>query len=310
MIHADKVVISCAVTGAIHTPSMSPHLPVTPEEIVTSALDAAKAGAAIIHLHARDPDTGRPSQDPDLFAPILRAISSGCDAVLNITTGGSPHMTVAERFAPAQRFQPELASLNMGSINFGLFHMLKRNQNFRFDWEREHLERSADLVFRNTFSDIEAIMKSGAEAGTRFEFECYDVAHLYNLRHFVDRGLVRPPFFIQLVCGILGGIGTDPEDVMHMRRTAERLFGGNYFWSIVGAGRAQMPLAALSVATGGNVRVGLEDSLWESKGRLSESNAAQVRRAAHLLEALALQPATPDEVRVMLGLKGRAATAF
>lgn len=310
MRRSDKVIISCAITGAIHTPSMSPHLPVTPDEIIASAIGAAEAGAAILHLHARDPETGRPSQDPELFVPILREISAACDAVVNITTGGSPHMAVAERFAPARRFQPELASLNMGSMNFGLFQMLKRDREYRHEWEREHLERSVDLIFRNTFGDIETIMRSGAEAGTRFEFECYDVAHLYNLAHFRDRGLIVAPLFIQLVCGILGGIGTDPEDIMHMRRTAERLFGDDYTWSIVGAGRAQMPLAALSVATGGNIRVGLEDSLWEGRGRLSTSNAAQVARAVQLVETMGLAPATPDEARVMLGLKGRANTAF
>lgn len=305
-----KVIISCAVTGAIHTPSMSAYLPATPEQIVASAIEAASAGAAIIHLHARDPETGKPSQDPDLFGSMLEEISSACDAVLNITTGGSPHMSVAERFAPAKRFRPELASLNMGSMNFGLFQMLNRTRDFRFEWERAHLENSTSLIFRNTFADIEEIMQSGIEGGTRFEFECYDIGHLYTLRHFVDRGLVEPPYFIQSVCGILGGIGTDPEDILQMKRTADRLFGEDYIWSIVGAGRAQMPLAAMSVAMGGNVRVGLEDSLWEGKGKLSQSNSAQVRRAGRLVEALALEIATPDEAREILGLKGSAETAF
>lgn len=305
MKRSQKIIISCAITGSIHTPSMSPHLPATPDEIVRSALEAAEAGAAILHLHARDPDTGRPSQDPELFGPILRQISEGCDAVLNITTGGSPHMTVAERFAPARRFKPELASLNMGSMNFGLFPMLQRFREFRFDWEREHLEKSLDLIFRNTFADIEAIMQAGAEAGTRFEYECYDIGHLYTLRHFADRGLIQAPYFIQSVMGILGGIGTDPEDIMQMKRTAERLFGDDFVWSVVGAGRAQMPSAAVAAATGGNIRVGLEDSLWEGKGRLSQSNASQVGRAYSLVEALGREVATAQDAREILALKGQ-----
>lgn len=304
MKQSQKVIISCAITGSIHTPSMSPHLPATPDEIVNSALEAAEAGAAILHLHARDPETGRPSQDPELFGPILQRISDGCDAVLNITTGGSPHMAVAERFEPARRFEPELASLNMGSMNFGLFPMLGRFREFRFNWEREHLEKSVDLIFRNTFADIEAIMRSGAEAGTRFEFECYDIGHLYTLRHFADRGLIEAPYFIQSVMGILGGIGTDPEDIMQMKRTAERLFGNDFVWSVVGAGRAQMPTAAIAAATGGNIRVGLEDSLWEGKGRLSPSNASQVRRARKLVEALGREVATAQDAREILALKG------
>lgn len=310
MMRTPKVIISCAITGAIHTPSMSPHLPITPDEIVASAIEAAEAGAAILHLHVRDPENGRPSQDPGLFAPILDRISSACNAVLNITTGGSPHMKVAERFEPARRFRPELASLNMGSMNFGLFRMLDRTRDFQFAWEREHLEKSTDLIFRNTFADIETIMRSGADTGTRFEFECYDIGHLYTLRHFVDRGLIKPPYFVQSVCGILGGIGTDPEDILHMKRTADRLFGQDYLWSVVGAGRSQMQLAAMSVAMGGNVRVGLEDSLWESKGKLSPSNAAQVRRAAQLIDSLALEIATPDDARGILGLKGKSDLAF
>lgn len=299
-----KVIITCAVTGAIHTPSMSPHLPVTADAIAQQAIDAARAGAAVLHLHARDPDNGRPSQDPALFLPFLEPIKAQTDAIINITTGGSPHMSVEERMRPAMTFQPELASLNMGSMNFGLFTMLNRFKDFRHDWEREHLENSRDLIFKNTFRDIEAILTQGAQNGTRFEFECYDISHLYNLAHFVDRGLVTYPF-IQSVFGILGGIGTDPEDLMHMRRTADRLFGDEYQWSILGAGRSQMPLATIGAAMGSNVRVGLEDSLWMGPGQLATSNAEHVTRIRHILEALNLEIATPEEARQILRLKGQ-----
>ncbi len=299
-----KVIITCAVTGAIHTPSMSPHLPVTPEEIAEGAIAAAEAGAAILHLHARDPQNGKPTQDPEAFRPFLSVIKERCNAVVNITTGGSPHMTVQERMQPAMTFKPELASLNMGSMNFGLFPMLQRFTEFKHSWEREHLENSRDLIFKNTYKDIETILRLGTENGTRFEFECYDISHLYNLAHFMDRGLVPNPPFIQSVFGILGGIGPNPEDLMHMRRTADRLFGKDYQWSILGAGRNQIPLATMGASMGSNVRVGLEDSLWLGPGKLAESNAAQVSRMRVILEALDLQVATPDEAREMLGLKG------
>ncbi|MGE5089659.1 MAG: 3-keto-5-aminohexanoate cleavage protein [Candidatus Levyibacteriota bacterium] len=305
-----KVIITCAVTGAIHTPSMSPHLPVTPDEIAEAALGAAEAGAAILHLHARDPDNGRPTQDPDVFARFLPRIKAGCDAVVNITTGGSPHMTVAERLQPALRFQPEVASLNMGSMNFGLYPMLERFREFRHPWEREHLEKSRDVVFKNTYSDIEHILRNCGAQGTRFEFECYDISHLYNLAHFVDRGLVPRPFLVQSVFGLLGSIGPHPEDLMHMRRTADRLFGDDYRWSILGAGRNQIPLATIGAAMGSHVRVGLEDSLWDGPGRIAQSNAAQVRRIRQIIEALSLEVATPAEARDMLQLKGRDNVAF
>jgi uncharacterized protein (DUF849 family) len=305
-----KVIITCAVTGAIHTPSMSLHLPVTPDEIADAALGAAEAGAAILHLHARDPGNGRPTQDPGVFARFLPRIKAGCDAVVNITTGGSPHMTVAERLQPALRFRPEVASLNMGSMNFGLYPMLDRFREFRHDWEREHLEKSRDLVFKNTYSDIEHILRNCGEHGTRFEFECYDVSHLYNLAHFVDRGLVPKPFLVQSVFGLLGSIGPHPEDLMHMRRTADRLFGDDYQWSILGAGRHQIPLATIGAAMGSHVRVGLEDSLWDGPGRIAESNAAQVRRIRQVIEALSLEIATPAEARDILHLKGRDSVAF
>jgi uncharacterized protein (DUF849 family) len=299
-----KVIITCAVTGAIHTPSMSPHLPVTPAEIADAAVGAAEAGAAIIHLHARDPKDGRPTQDPAVFEEFLPSIKSRTNAVINITSGGSPHMTVQERLRPAHHFQPEIASLNMGSMNFGLYPMLERTREFRHQWEIDHLKNSRDLVFKNTFADIEYILTSCGANGTRFEFECYDISHLYNLAHFVDRKLATPPFFVQSVFGLLGGIGAHPEDLMHMKRTADRLFGKDFVWSILGAGRNQIPLATIGAAQGANVRVGLEDSLWIGPGKLAESNADQVRKIRQVLEGLSLQIATPDEARQMLALKG------
>ena len=305
-----KVIITCAPTGAIHTPSMSPYLPVTAQEIGDAALAAAKAGAAILHLHARDPNDGRPSQDPALFQEFLPRIKGETDAVINITSGGSPHMTVEERLKPAHHFKPEIASLNMGSMNFGLYPMLKRFKDFRHEWERKHLENSRDLVFKNTFADIEYILTSCAANGTRFEYECYDISHLYNLAHFVDRGLARPPFFVQSVFGLLGGIGSHPEDLAHMKRTADRLFGSDYVWSILGAGRNQIPLGTLGVAQGSNVRVGLEDSLWIEPGKLAESSAAQVVKIRQVIEGLSLDIATPAEARQMLGLKGASETNF
>jgi len=299
-----KVIITCAVTGAIHTPSMSPHLPVTPGEIIDAALGAAEAGAAIVHLHARNPQDGRPDQTPEAFEPFLKVIKQRSNVVVNITTGGAPWMQVAERVRPAQTFRPEVASLNMGSMNFGLFPMLNRFTEFKHPWEAEALEASRDLVFRNTYKDIEYVLATLGEAGTRFEFECYDTAHLYNLTHFLERGLVRPPLFVQTVFGILGGIGPHPEDVMHMKRTADRLFGDQYRWSVLGAGRSQLAVAAMAAAMGGNVRVGLEDSLWGGPGRLAESNAEQVRLVRQIIEGLGLVVASPDEARSILELKG------
>ena len=304
MARSRKVIITCAVTGAIHTPSMSPHLPVTAAEIADAAVGAAEAGAAIVHLHARDPQTGKPDQTPEAFAPFLQVIKQRSDCVINLTTGGAPYMTIEERVRPAATFKPEVASLNMGSMNFGLFPMLGRFTEFRHDWERQHLENSRNLVFKNTFQDIEYILRTCAENDTRFEFECYDISHLYSLAHFLERGLVRPPLFVQSVFGILGGIGPHPEDVLHMKRTADRLFGDAYRWSVLGAGRNQMPIAAMAAAMGGNVRVGLEDSLWDGPGRLAESNAVQVRRARAILEGLGLEVATPAEAREILALKG------
>jgi uncharacterized protein (DUF849 family) len=307
---AQKIIITCAVTGSIHTPSMSPYLPVTGEEIADAAIGAAEAGAAIVHLHARNPADGRPDQSPAAFAPFLKIIKQRCDAVINLTTGGSPFMSVEERIAPAAVWKPEIASLNMGSMNFGLFPMLDRYKSFKHAWEPEMLENSRDLVFRNSFKDIENALRTLNETGTRYEFECYDTSHLYNLQHFYQRGLVQAPLFIQTVFGLLGGIGPHPEDVMHMKRTADRLFGKDYRWSVLGAGRAQMPIAAMAAAMGGNVRVGLEDSLWLGRGKLAESNAEQVRQVRKIIEGLGLEVASPDDARNILALKGADKTAF
>jgi len=305
-----KVVITCAITGAIHTPTMSPYLPITPDEIAAEALAAAQAGAAVLHLHARDPENGKPDQTPEAFGRFLPRIKQNTNAAINITTGGSPYMKVEERVLPAARFKPEVASLNMGSINFGLYHLVDKYDKFKFDWERPHLEATRDLVFRNSFKDIEYILETCYENGTRFEFECYDIAHLYNLAHFAGRGLVKPPFFVQSVFGLLGGIGTHPEDVLHMKRTADRLFGDDYRWSVLGAGASQLRIAAQSAALGGNIRVGLEDSLWAGRGRLAKSNAEQVSLARKIIEGLGLEVATPDEAREILVLKGGDKVAF
>jgi uncharacterized protein (DUF849 family) len=310
MAKARKVIITCAVTGSIHTPSMSPHLPVTAEEIADAAIGAAEAGAAIVHLHARDPKDGGPDQTPGAFAPFLKVIKQRSDVVVNITTGGAATMTIEERVRPAATFKPEVASLNMGTMNFGLYPMLERFTSFKHDWERPYLEGSRQRIFKNTFADIEFILTTCAENGTRFEIECYDIGHLYTLAHFADRGVVKPPFFVQSVFGILGGIGPHPEDVAHMKRTADRLFGTDYRWSVLGAGRNQMAVAAIAAAMGGNVRVGLEDSLWIGPGQLARSNAEQVARARRIIEGLGLEIAAPEDARDILALKGADKVAF
>jgi len=292
------------VTGSIHTPSMSPHLPITPDEIAQAAIEAVKAGAAIVHLHARDPKDGRPTQDPALFKQFAQKIKSACDGVINFTTGGAPTMSVDERLQPTLKLKPEVASLNMGSMNFGLYEMLGRYKEFQHDWERPYLAGSDERIFKNTFKDIAHILQSCADNDTRFEIECYDIGHLYTAAHFVERKLLKPPLFIQSVFGIRGGIGNHPEDVIHMKRTADRLFGDAYYWSVLGAGRAQMQIAAQAAVMGGNVRVGLEDSLWLGRGQLAKSNAEQVSKARRMLEELGLVVATPDDARQMLKLKG------
>jgi uncharacterized protein (DUF849 family) len=305
-----KVIITCAITGSIHTPSMSPYLPVTPADIAKAAIEAAAAGAAIVHLHARNPADGRPTQDADMFRQFVGKIKAESDVVINITTGGAPTMSVEERLQPALQLKPEVASLNIGSMNFGLYEMLGRYKTFKHTWEKPYLENTIDLVFRNSFKDIEYMLRSCGDNGTRFEVECYDIGHLYNAAHFVDRGLISPPLLIQSVFGIRGAIGAHVEDLMHMKRTADRLFGSDYLWSVLGVGRNQIPFAAISASLGCNVRVGLEDSLWDGPGKLAESNAAQVRRVRTIIEALSLSVATASEARQMLKLKGRDNVAF
>jgi uncharacterized protein (DUF849 family) len=306
-----KVIISCAITGAIHTPTMSPHLPYRPEDIASHAIAAAEAGAAILHLHARNPETGQPDQTPEAFARFLPTIRQRTDAVINITTGGGMTMTVEDRLAAPLAARPEMCSLNMGSMNFALFRMAEKPRDWQHDWEKPYLERTDDHIFRNTFRDIDRIIRMlGDEHGVRFEHECYDVGHLYNLAHFVDRGLIRPPFFVQMIFGILGGIGAEERNLMFMKETADRLFGEDYRWSVLGAGRSQMPFATQAAMLGGNVRVGLEDSLYIGKGELAASNAQQVAKIRRIVEELGMQIATPDEARAMLALKGADSVGF
>jgi len=299
-----KVIITCAITGSIHTPSMSPYLPITPDDIAEEAVAAANAGAAVIHLHARNPEDGRPTQDPALYGQFLPRIKQASSAVLNLTSGGAVTLSLEERLKPAAMFAPEIASLNMGSMNFGLFPMLNRFKDFKYEWERPYLEGSRDVVFRNTFKDIAYILEKCGDNGTRFECECYDTSHLYNLAYFLDQHLIEPPLFIQSVFGLLGGIGSHPEDIIHMKRTADRLFGDQYVWSVLGAGRMQMPVACQSLNMGGHVRVGLEDSLWCGPGKLAQSNAEQVTKIRGIIEDLGLAVATSSEARQMLRLKG------
>lgn len=305
MKRSSKVIITCAITGGIHTPTMSSALPFTPEDIATQSIAAAEAGAAILHLHARDPKDGRPTPDPKVFMQFLPVIKQATDAVLNITTGGSLNMSVEDRLAAPLVARPEMCSLNMGSMNFGIYPLADRYKQWRFDWEEPYLRSTDDFIFRNTFRDIERILKIlGEEHGTRFEHECYDVGHLYNLAHFVDRGLVKPPFFVQTIFGILGGIGPEMDNVLFMKRTADRLFGEDYVWSVLAAGRHQIPVATQAAMLGGNVRVGLEDSLFIGRGQLAASNAEQVRKVRRLLEELGHEIATPSDARTMLALKG------
>ena len=301
----NKVVISCAVTGAMHTPTMSDALPLTPAEIAEHSIAAAEAGAAIIHLHARVPETGEPTGNPDVFAQFLPVIKQRTDAVINITTGGSPTMSVQDRLAGAVRFQPEMCSLNMGSMNFAIFPAAKRITQWKHGWEEPYVVNSDDFIFRNTFRDIAYILETLGGAGTKFEHECYDVGHLYSLAHFLDRGLIKPPFFVQMIFGILGGIGADLDNLMFMKQTADRLFGkGSYQWSVLAAGRHQMPFVTQAALLGGNVRVGLEDSLFIERGKLAVSNAEQVHKIKRILAEMGLAPATPAEAREILGLKG------
>ena len=306
-----KVIVSCAVTGAVHIPSQSPYLPITPDQIADNAIGAAEAGAAILHLHARNPENGRPTPDPDMYMKFLPAIKERTNAVVNITTGGGQGMSLDQRLAAALRAKPEMCSLNMGSMNFGRFGIANRIKEYKFDWEADDLEASRDYIFRNTYKDIEYILKTLGEGhGVHFEYECYDVGHLYNLAYFVDAGLVKPPFFVQTIFGILGGIGVDPEDLMHMKRTADRLFGDAYRWSVLGAGRHQMNLVTMGAIMGSNVRVGLEDNIFLGKGELARSNGELVAKITRILKELSLDIATPDEARAILNLKGAANVGF
>lgn len=306
------VIITCAVTGGIHTPTMSPHLPVTPDQIATASIEAAEAGASIIHLHARDPETGKPDPRPETFNQFLPRIKQSTDAVVNVSTGAGLGMTMDERLLAATTASPEMASLNMGSMNFGIFPLLEKHKEWQHPWEPEFLGMTKDFIFPNTFATIEYALKNLGEAhGTKFEFECYDLGHLYNLAWFVDKGLVKPPFFVQMVFGILGGMGSDLENMMFLHKTADRLFGAeNYEWSVLAAGKAQMPFATQSAMLGGNLRVGLEDSLYIGKGELATSNAQQVTRIRTIIENLGLSVATPTEARERLGLKGGDAVGF
>ena len=305
MAEARKVIITCAVTGSVHTPTMTPYLPITPDDIARESIAAAEAGAAIIHLHARDPKDGRPTPNPDVFMQFLPRIKQASDAVINVTTGGSLGMTMEDRLAAPLRAKPELCSLNMGSMNFGIFHLTERYKTWKYDWEQPYIEKTRDLIVSNTFNQIERFLKElGQGCGTRFECECYDVGHLYTLAYFLDRKLIQPPLFVQTIFGIFGGIGAHPEDVMHMRRTADRLFGNDYLWSVLAAGRHQMNLVTMSTIMGGNVRVGLEDSIYLGKGQLAKSNAEQVSKIRSIIETLSLEIASPAEARQMLKLKG------
>ena len=302
---AKPVIITCAATGGIHTPTMSPYLPITPREIATAAIEAAEAGASIIHLHARDPETGKPDHRPETFMQFLPVIKQSTDAVINVSTGGGLGMTIDERLAAAMRAKPEMASLNMGSMNFGIFPMLEKYSEWQHDWEPAFLEMTKDLIFPNTFKSIEYVLRELGEAhGTKFEFECYDLGHLYNLAWFVDKGMVKPPFFVQLIFGILGGVGAELDNLMHMHKVAERLFGDAYEWSVLAAGRHQMGFGTQAALLGGNLRVGLEDSLYIAKGQLAKSNAEQVTKIRRIVEDLSLTVATPKEARERLGLKG------
>ncbi|MDZ4096334.1 MAG: 3-keto-5-aminohexanoate cleavage protein [Paracoccaceae bacterium] len=306
-----KIIISCAITGSIHTPSMSPYLPITAKAIAEQAIGAAQAGAAILHLHARDPDTGQPSSELAHYMGFLPVIKAGSDAILNLTTGGSAVMTIKQRLAGPLAVAPELCSLNMGTMNFALYPMLGRRTEWLHDWEEPFLRNSDDLVFKNTPRDIEGVLRlMGQDRGARFEFECYDVSHLYMLRHFADRGMIAAPIFIQFVMGVLGGIAAEPEHLIHLKQTADRLFGADYTFSVLAAGRQQMAMAAMAAGMGGHVRVGLEDNLFIARGQLAKSNAEQVEKVRAIIEALGREVATPDETRAMLGLKGVAKVGF
>lgn len=306
-----KVIITCAVTGSIHTPTMSPHLPLTPAEIARDSIAAAEAGAAIIHLHARHPEDGRPSAEPEHFRAFLPVIKANCDAVLNISTGGSSLMRLDQRLAPARDARPEMCSLNMGTMNFGIFPLARRYSDWKYEWEPQLLDATRRVPFTNTFEDIETILSDlGDTHGARFEFECYDVGHIETLAWLLREGRVQPPLYVQFVLGVLGGIGSAPENLALMKATADRLLGDSYRFSVLGAGAAQMPLATMGAILGGHVRVGLEDSLTIGPGQLATGNAEQVRKIVRILGELGLEIASPAEARAMLKLKGSDAVNF
>lgn len=306
-----KVIITCAVTGAIHTPTMSDALPYTAHDIATQAIEAAEAGAAIVHLHARNPETGAISIDPEHFSAFLPIIKQNTDAVINITTGGSLSTTTEDRIAPALAASAEMCSMNMGSINFSFHGLADRYKEFKFDWEEDYIRNSEGYIFRNSFADIAQVArKLGHDHQVKFEHECYDVGHLYNLKFCLDQGMFKAPLFVQFVMGILGGIGAEIENLVFMKQTADKLFGDSYQWSVLGAGNAQMKLAPIAAEMGGNVRVGLEDSLFISRGKLASSNAQQVRKIRAMLEERGFEIATPADAREMLDLKGGDKVAF
>lgn len=308
---SSPVIITCAPTGGVHTPTMSPHLPVTPDEIATAAIEAVEAGAAIVHLHARNPQTGQPDPRPELFLDFMAQISGECDAVLNVSTGGGLGMSREERLRAAVATSPEMASLNVGSLNFGIFPMAEKYSEWKHDWEPAFLEMTRDFIFKNTFADLEYVVKElGYGHGTKFEFECYDLGHLYNLAWLLDKGWLEPPFFVQMVFGILGGVGADLDNLQHMHTIADKLFGKSYEWSVLAAGRHQMSFATQAAMLGGNLRVGMEDSLFIGPGELTPSNAAQVRKIRGIVEALGREVATPAQARERLALKGADRVTF
>jgi len=307
---SEKVIISCAVTGAIHIPSMSPYLPITQGQIAREAIASAEAGASSVHIHARDPETGEPTMDLGLFQEICQEINKKSDVIICITTGGAPTMTPEERMVAVKKFKPELASINMGSINFGLFPLMDKIKEYKWDWERKYLEKSKDNIFKNTFYDQERIFKIMRDNGTKPELECYDVGHLYNTAYWMDKGSIDPPVWLQLIFGIMGAIQPSVENLVFMKDTADKLFGKDHIWSVLPTGRHEFNLCTVGAIMGGNVRVGMEDNLYLSRGQLARSNAQMVEKMVSILKQLDLEPASPQETRTLLKLKGKAQTSF
>lgn len=307
---SNKVIVSCAVTGSINVPSQSPHLPITPEQIIENCLGAAKAGAGSLHVHVRDPQTGQPTMDLDLFKEVCQEVHSKSDAVINITTGGAPTMTPEERMVGVKKFRPELASINMGSFNFGLFPIMDKIPEYKFDWEEDYLERSKDNIFKNTFYDQERIFKIMEDNGTKPEMECYDVGHLYNTAYWADKGVLKPPFWLQLIMGIMGAIQPSVDNLVHMKNTADKLFGKDYIWSTLAAGRFEYNLCTTGVIMGGHARIGMEDNLYLGKGQLAKNNGEMVEKMVQIIRLLDHEPTTPQETREMLKLKGKEGAGF